>query len=143
MSTFPPVEALLPHRSRFLLIERVIALEGQEIRALGRFTESHCEGHFPGHPIVPGVLLIEGIAQAMGCAQVLLTQDDKADLLPLLAGVDRVRLRAPVRPPAEVEYVVTLEPPRLGLRRAQGAAFVGGVEVASARITATLRPPPV
>lgn len=143
MPTFPAAEALLPHRGRFLLIERVTALEGQEIRAVGRFNEAHCEGHFPGHPIVPGVLLVEGIAQAMMCAHVMLTEGDSEGLLPLLAGVDRVRLRAPVRPPAEVEYVVTMEEPRLGLRRARGAAFVDGQEVASARITATLRPPPV
>ena len=99
---------VLPHRYPFLLVDRVLEIEPkQRIVAIKNVTinEEFFLGHFPGHPVVPGVLLIEGMAQAGGILLLHDSPGDKDDLV-YLAGVDRARFRRPVVPGDQVRYEV-------------------------------------
>ncbi len=132
----PLVTELIPHRGRFLLLERLVSLEPERVEALGIFSPAQVEGHYPGHPIVPGVLLLEGLAQTLCCGCVGL--DVVPTGHPYLAGFDKVRFRAPVIPPAEVRFVVSLLPQRLGMFRATGEAWLGDRCVATAHLSAAI-----
>ncbi|MCB9759980.1 MAG: beta-hydroxyacyl-ACP dehydratase [Alphaproteobacteria bacterium] len=147
-AALPAVEDLIPHRGRFRLIDRLVRLEGQTVEAVGTFTVDHCDGHFPDRPVVPGVLLLEALAQTMLCAHVTLVEGGVDGLAgdggptPFLAGFEKVRFRAPVLPPAEVRYSVTLKEERFGLVTASGEARVDGRRVCTARLTAGILPDP-
>ncbi len=94
------IRAILPHRYPFLLVDRVLELEsGKRIKAYKNFTsnEEFFEGHFPGHPVVPGVLLLEALAQA-GALLILHEREDRHDALFYFTGIDRARFRRPVVP---------------------------------------------
>ncbi len=100
---------LLPHRDPFLFVDTLIA--GDETGCIGEYTftdkdtaipgktpNTFFEGHFPFYPVVPGVILIEAMAQVAGCAVVARNLLPEGDAAFLLAGVDKVRFRRPVRP---------------------------------------------
>jgi len=131
----PAVSALLPHRGRWLLLDRVAQVDrdGACIEAFARFELAHADGHFPGRPVVPGVLILEALAQAMGYLAALL--EPAGDGTPLLAAFDSVRFRAPVVPPAEVRLRVVIRERRMGLTLATGEALVGETSVCTARLT--------
>lgn len=136
--------ALLPHRPPFRFVDAVDACEpGRSVTARWRITgdEAWLAGHFPGNPVVPGVLQLEALAQAGGVA--VLADERYAGRLPLLAGVEDVRFRRIVRPGDEVTLQVDLE--RLGRRGGwgRGRASVHGEETASGRILFLLAPPEV
>ncbi len=91
---------LLPHRYPFLMVDRVLELEkGKRIRALKNvtFDEPHFMGHFPGEPLMPGVLMIEALAQ-MGGILIRLSSDLEGEFEVFFTGVDKARFRRPVRP---------------------------------------------
>lgn len=133
--------ALLPHRPPFRFVDRIVAhVPGSSVSA--RWTpgadEAFFGGHFPGNPVVPGVLQIEALAQAGAVA--VLTDERYAGRLPLLGGVEDARFRRVVRPGDEVSLDVEME--RLGRRGGWGAAraTVDGDETARARIMFVLAP---
>jgi beta-hydroxyacyl-ACP dehydratase FabZ len=102
------IQSVLPHRYPLLLVDRVLEMESKKrIVALKNVTnnEPYLVGHFPGRPVVPGVLLIEGMAQAGG---ILLLHDlpNRAAKLVYLASVDEVKFRRPVVPGDQVRYEV-------------------------------------
>jgi beta-hydroxyacyl-ACP dehydratase FabZ len=102
------IQSVLPHRYPLLLVDRVLEMESKKrIVALKNVTnnEPYLVGHFPGRPVVPGVLLIEGMAQAGG---ILLLHDlpDRAAKLVYLASVNEVKFRRPVVPGDQVRYEV-------------------------------------
>jgi 3-hydroxyacyl-[acyl-carrier-protein] dehydratase len=140
MDPLPAVTELIPHRGRWLLIQELarVDLDKREIEAVGRFDEAFAEGHFPERRVVPGVALLEGLAQTMACLGALLAAaqpEAEPEGTPFLAAFDRVRFRAPVFPPAEVRFRVTVQERRLGLLMASGEARCGGRRVCTAKLT--------
>ncbi|NJO06663.1 MAG: 3-hydroxyacyl-ACP dehydratase FabZ [Chloroflexaceae bacterium] len=118
---------IIPHRYPFLLVDKVLELEPGQ-RAVGEklvtINEPFFQGHFPGHPIMPGVLIIEALAQ-VGAVAVLSMPEHKGKLV-FFAGMDNVRLRAPVYPGAVLRLEVALEKLRRGIGRGNGTATVDG-----------------
>ncbi len=131
---------ILPHRFPFLLIDRVIDLtRRQRIVAIKNVTanEPFFAGHFPGMPIMPGVLIVEAIAQAGGA--LLLTEiEDRDDKLMVFTGIERARFRRPVVPGDQLRIEVEVKAWRVTAVRMEGAAYVGGKRVAEATVTCQL-----
>ena len=126
---------LLPHRPPFLFVTAVDEIKpGEAARARYRVTEDerYLEGHFPGNPLVPGVIQLEALAQTGALA--VLADERFAGALPLFGGVERVRFRRPVRPGDELVLQVELE--RLGSRGGWGVgrATVDGAVTCEARL---------
>jgi 3-hydroxyacyl-[acyl-carrier-protein] dehydratase len=127
-----PLEAadimgILPHRYPFLLVDRVIELvPGERAVAIKQVTanEPQFTGHFPGRPIMPGVLMVEALAQAAGVA--VLTLDEYRGKLGLFAGIDECRFRRMVVPGDTLRLEVTIEKLRGMFGRARGVATVDG-----------------
>lgn len=97
--TVTEIMEILPHRYPMLLVDRIIELEPMKY-AVGiknvTFNESFFQGHFPGEPVMPGVLLAEAMAQVGGVA--LLYPEENRGLIPMFTGIDKLRFRHPVRP---------------------------------------------
>lgn len=132
------IQRLLPHRYPFLLVDRVVALEpNAHITALKNVTvnEPFFQGHFPGHPVMPGVLIVEALAQASGLlVQLSIGGGNQDDPLFYLVKVDRARFNAPVVPGDQLVLDVTLKRMirRMGIFEAR--ALVDGKEVASCEL---------
>ncbi|MGH9187253.1 MAG: 3-hydroxyacyl-ACP dehydratase FabZ [Acidimicrobiales bacterium] len=127
MTGFPRPDELLPHRPPFLLLDEITALEpGVSARGRWRLTgdESFFAGHFPGRPTLPGVLMVESIAQ-LGAVAVLA---DKrfAGKLPLFGGLDRARFRRQVNPGDVLDLTVELGRMSVRAGRGSGRASVAG-----------------
>lgn len=131
----------IPHRYPFLLIDRVLEMEpGKRIVAIKNVTinEPFFQGHFPGQPIMPGVLLIEAMAQAWGVLAISTTRQQVHSADILFIGIDKARFRRPVLPGDQVRF----ELESIGLKRLiwkfRGKAFVDGNLVAEAELMATM-----
>lgn len=130
----------LPHRYPFLLIDRVLDFEKEKsIRALKNVTmnEPHFTGHFPKYPVMPGVLLIEAMAQAGGMLAFQSVEDDR-DYLVYFTGIDGVRFRKPVRPGDQVIFVLTCLRRRGFMWKLRGEAYVDDALVCEGTLSATL-----
>ena len=137
------IQRLLPHRYPFLLVDRVIELDDEHIVAIKNVTinEPFFEGHFPGQPIMPGVLLIEAMAQAGGILalrHVLRANAGAAGSAMYFMGIDKAKFRKPVVPGDQVKLEVT--PLRKGgaIWKLAGKATVDGAVVAEAEFLATV-----
>ncbi len=134
------IQRILPHRYPFLLIDRVIDLTPRErIVALKNVTinEPFFQGHFPNLPIMPGVLIVEAIAQAGGA--LLLTEvEDRDQKLMVFTGIERARFRRPVVPGDQVRIEVEVKSWRMNAVRMEGKAYVGEKRVAEATVTCQL-----
>ncbi|MGB9723835.1 MAG: 3-hydroxyacyl-ACP dehydratase FabZ [Chloroflexia bacterium] len=120
------IQAVLPHRYPFLLVDRILELREDGAVGLKNVTvnEPFFQGHFPGRPLMPGVLIIEALAQVGAVA--LLSRPENRGKLALFAGLDRVRFRRPVRPGDVLRLEVTLERMRGPIGRGRGTATVEG-----------------
>jgi 3-hydroxyacyl-[acyl-carrier-protein] dehydratase len=121
------IEQILPHRDPFLLIDEVLELEpGKRIVACKtvRPDEWYLAGHFPGRPIMPGVLMVEGMAQAGAVAA--LSVEEYRGKLALFAGIDDVRFKRIVEPGDTLIYECELEAVRGPVGRGKAKATVGG-----------------
>jgi 3-hydroxyacyl-[acyl-carrier-protein] dehydratase len=132
------VQDRLPHRYPFLMVDRVLELEpGKRAVALKNVTvnEPHFTGHYPGRPIMPGVLIIEALAQVGGLAVLTSeTADESGGVIPLLTGVDKARFRRPVVPGDQLRLEVDILQLRRTIGRCRGVAFVGDDIVAEAEL---------
>ena len=134
------IRKYLPHRYPFLLVDRIMDLEpGKRVCGLKNVTinEPFFQGHFPGHPIMPGVLIIEAMAQAGGVLLLTSLEDSRGKLV-FFIGIDNARFRRPVLP----GDVLTLECELVKLRgpiaKMRGIARVGDEKVAEADLMASL-----
>jgi 3-hydroxyacyl-[acyl-carrier-protein] dehydratase len=136
------IMAILPHRYPFLLIDRVIEIKRKErIVALKNVSinEPYFQGHFPDYPIMPGVLMVEAIAQAGGA--LLLTEvPDRADKLMVFTGIERAKFRRPVVPGDTVRIEVDVLNWKPRAVRMQGNAYVEGKLVCEAVVLCQLVP---
>jgi 3-hydroxyacyl-[acyl-carrier-protein] dehydratase len=130
------IEAILPHRDPFLLIDEVVELEPGE-RVVARKTvrpdEWYLAGHFPGRPVMPGVLIVEAMAQTGAVA--VLSQEENRGRLALFAGIDNVRFKRIVEPGDELELECTLEAVRGPIGRGKATAKVGDELAARGTLT--------
>ena len=131
---------ILPHRYPLLLIDRVLELERRRrVVAIKNVTinEPFFVGHFPGLPIMPGVLIVEAIAQAGGA--LLLTEiQDRSDKVMVFTGIERARFRRPVVPGDQLRIEVEVKAWRVSAVRMEGKVFVGDKRVAEATVTCQL-----
>src|SRR5947208_8307052 len=131
---------ILPHRYPFLLIDRVIDLvRMKRIVAIKNITinEPFFAGHFPSLPIMPGVLIVEAIAQAGGA--LLLTEiEDRDHKLMVFTGIERARFRRPVVPGDQLRIEVEVKSWRIRAVRMEGIVYVGDKKVAEATVTCQL-----
>lgn len=138
------IQGIIPHRYPFLLVDRIVELEPGQ-RAVGiknvSATEAHFQGHFPAYPIMPGVLIVEAIAQT-GCVA-LLVQDEMKGKLALFAGLDNVRFKRLVKPGDILRMEVTLGQFRRNIGTGTGIATVDGEIACKAELTFALVPSPL
>jgi 3-hydroxyacyl-[acyl-carrier-protein] dehydratase len=121
------IEEIIPHRDPFLLLDEVTVIEpGVRVVATKRVREDewYLAGHFPGRPIMPGVLMVEALAQAGAVA--VLSEEANRGKLALFAGIDDVRFKRLVEPGDELELTCELERVRGPIGRGKATATVGG-----------------
>ena len=124
----------IPHRHPFLLLDGILRCEpGKSIVAAKNvsFNEPFFPGHFPGHPVMPGVLIVEAMAQAAGVLIWESVPPDKRDFTLYLAAVEKARFRHPVKPGDRLELTATVTSRRGDFWRFDAAAHVDGRRVAS------------
>jgi 3-hydroxyacyl-[acyl-carrier-protein] dehydratase len=130
---------LLPHRYPFILVDRVLeATLGESIVALKNVSinEPFFQGHFPGTPIMPGVLILEGMAQAGGLLAYITTKDMVGDKLIYFAGLDGVRFRQTVLPGDQIIYKLRVLKNKGKIWKMAGEALVNDKLVAEAQLMA-------
>jgi 3-hydroxyacyl-[acyl-carrier-protein] dehydratase len=144
--TIQEVLDYLPQRYPFLMIDRVKEIEpGKRIVALKNVSvnEPHFQGHFPGAPIMPGVLILEAMAQAAGLlAFRTLGHKPSENFVYYYAGIDKARFKKPVVPGDQLEVEVILQGIKQGIGKFRCAARVDGGVVCEAEILCTVRPAP-
>ncbi len=137
------IQKILPHRPPFLLVDRVVLLEpGKRLVAVKGVTmnEPFFVGHFPGKPVMPGVLILEALAQA--CALLAMKSvgpdDDLEDKVTYLMSIDEAKFRRPVVPGDRLELHVEIVKRKGAIWRQKGTAVVDGQTVAEAEFLAML-----
>ena len=133
---------ILPHRYPFLLIDRVMDLKvGESLTAYKNVTygEQIFQGHFPGHPIYPGVMIIEGMAQAGGVLAFKSTTDeDLSEKVVYFMSIDKAKFRKPVRPGDKLEYKISVIKHKGRIWVLKGEAYIDGVLATEAELQAMI-----
>jgi len=131
---------LLPHRYPFVLVDRVLTYEkGKDIVALKNVSmgEPFFQGHFPGEPVMPGVLILEGMAQTGALLAYLSGPEMIGEKLVYFAGLDKVRFRKVVRPGDQLVFKLEMLRQKAKLTKMAGKAYVNDVLVTEAELLAT------
>ena len=140
------ITAILPHRYPFLLVDRVVEIEpGKRVRAYKNVSanEPFFAGHFPGMPVMPGVLQIEALAQASAFLTASLEGFDPGKQVAFLMSIDDVKFRRLVEPGDRLDLEVELVQSRRGIIKVHGKSSVDGDRACEATITAAIRERPV
>jgi beta-hydroxyacyl-ACP dehydratase FabZ len=134
------IRDILPHRYPFLLVDRIIEMDEQRVVGIKNVTynEPFFLGHFPDFPVMPGVLVIEAMAQTAG-VQVLSTIPDRHNKLVFLVSVDSARFRKPVRPGDQLRIEMKVIKRKGNVAKMAGTATVDGVLVAEAEVMCSLQ----
>ncbi len=129
---------ILPHRHPFLMVDRVMKIEGNKVTAIKQVSigEPYFEGHFPGHPIMPGVLQLEAIAQVAGI--LMMRQAENAGKLAYFMSAESVKWRRPVRPGDTLVIEVEVTKARGKIGKAKGRCLVDSELVSEAEVTFVL-----
>lgn len=134
------IQEILPHRYPFLLIDKVLEMEpNKRIVAIKNVTinEPFFQGHFPGHPIMPGVLLLEAMAQTAGIMALRSNKDaDVKDKVIYFMSIDKAKFRKPVLPGDQVRFEMDLLKLRMNISHFKGRAIVEDAVVAEAEMKA-------
>jgi beta-hydroxyacyl-ACP dehydratase FabZ len=132
---------IMPHRYPFLLLDRILSFSGEEIVGLKNVTinEPFFLGHFPAYPVMPGVLIIEALAQTGGLLAFHHAQQKEQSVVYLM-GLDKVRFRKPVRPGDQLILKLRILKQRGAVFKMKGDAFVDDQLVAEAELMATVDP---
>ncbi len=139
------IQKILPHRYPFLLLDRVTALE-KSVSIEGyknvSISEPIFQGHFPGHPIYPGVMIIEGMAQAGGVLAFKSSDEDDQDTMNnkvvYFMSIDKAKFRSPVTPGDKLVYKVTVMKQRGAVWQLDAKAYVDDKLVAEAQLKAMI-----
>ncbi|SHE28494.1 3-hydroxyacyl-[acyl-carrier-protein] dehydratase [Desulfacinum infernum DSM 9756] len=139
--TIEEIIAALPHRYPFLLVDRILEMGEEEIVGLKNVTinEPFFQGHFPGHPIMPGVLIMEALAQAGGILAFSMLGSDAAKPVYFM-GMDKVRFRRPVRPGDQLILRLKVLRRKGPVFKMKGEAYVGDHLAAEGELMATIEP---
>jgi len=135
------IQKLLPHRYPFLLVDRVVSIEpGKQLRAYKNVSvnEPFFEGHFPGHPVMPGVLVLEALAQASAILAYRSTGFDPAQKVTYLMAIDGAKFRRPTVPGDRLELEVEVLRFKGSILKTRGVAKVDGEVVAEGEFLATV-----
>ncbi len=134
------IQSILPHRYPFLLIDRILELEqGKRIVGIKNVTvnEPFFQGHFPGNPIMPGVLILEAMAQAGGILAVKSTASlEGKEKIALFLGIEKAKFRKPVVPGDQIRFEIDVIHERVPIWKVSAKAFVDGKVVCEAELTA-------
>ena len=131
---------LLPHRYPFVMIDRVLSVDvGERVEALKNVSinEPFFQGHFPTKPVMPGVLMLEGMAQAGGILAFYSQPENIGTKLLYFAGIDKARFRKPVGPGDQIIYRVEVLKIKRGIWKLAATANVDGQKVAEAELMAS------
>ena len=133
------IREILPHRYPMLLVDRIEELEADRIVGIKNVTvnEPFFNGHFPDYPVMPGVLIVEAMAQVAGVLVLSQISDRKSKQV-LLAGVDEAKFRKPVRPGDQLRIEMKLSRRKTSMAKMSGTASVDGVIVAEAEMLCVL-----
>jgi len=135
------IMAILPHRYPFLLVDKVLEVEqGKRIVAIKNVTmnEPFFQGHFPGHPVMPGVLIIEAMAQVAAIMAYLASGSDADDKVSYFMAIDNARFRKPVKPGDTLRIEVETIFHKRGIWSVAGKSYVDDTLVTEAELKATL-----
>ena len=140
MKDIGTILAALPHRYPFLLVDRIVELESDRVVGIKNVTanEPFFNGHFPDFPVMPGVLIIEGLAQTAGALCVHSLGESYTPQIVYFMGIDKAKFRRPVRPGDTMHYHVRKIRSRGRTWRFYGEAKVNGHVVAEAEISAMI-----
>jgi len=136
------IQKILPHRYPFLLVDKVTEMnEGEDIIAYKNvsISEPVFEGHFPGHPIYPGVMILEGMAQAGGILALKsagLSDEELQNKVIYFMSIDKAKFRSPVKPGDKLEYKIKVIKLRKNLIVLDGKAYVDDTLVSEAELKA-------
>jgi len=138
------IQKIIPHRYPFLLVDRITELNAGE-NLIGfknvSISEPIFQGHFPGHPIYPGVMILEGMAQAGGILafeSMQMTEEEAANKVVYFMSIDKAKFRSPVKPGDRLEYRISIVKQKAAIWMLRGEAYVDNKLVSEADLKAMI-----